>query len=105
MSYEDRTARSPLANYGITPEAQQSLDCMEGVYLHPVVEIKPTDTGRSKPARWPAYLLAAGITAASYAIHYVPAAPFRVTSGNSIRYPVSASILAILLGIGLRNLF
>lgn len=28
----------------------------------------------------------------------------RIDSGNSVRYPVSASIVAILLGIALRNL-
>src|SRR6266436_5067795 len=93
------------ASYGITLEAQQSLDSMEGVYSHPVVEIKPVAGRRSKAAAWPGYLLAAGITAAGYAIHYLPTAPFRVTSGSSVRYPVSASILAIVLGIALRNLF
>src|SRR6266700_5660764 len=105
MSPEAGSAQILPASYGITLEAQKSLDSMEGVYSHPVVEIKPMASRRPKAAAWPGYLLAAGITAAGYAIHYLPAAPFRVVSGNGVRYPVSASILAILLGIALRNLF
>ncbi len=100
----------PQAFYGISPEAQQSLDSMEGVYLHPVVEFKPALETPPEPNPWPGYLTAAAVAAASYAIHYLPVAPFRVVSGaagsgNTVRYPVSASILAILLGIALRNLF
>src|SRR5205809_1031274 len=101
---EAGNAPIPPATGGITLEALQSLDSMEGVYSYSVVELKPAAAVRTRPAAWPGYLLAAGITAASYAIHYFPAAPFRVTSGNGVRYPVSASILAILLGIALRNL-
>jgi uncharacterized integral membrane protein (TIGR00698 family) len=96
---------TPEIDYGITLEALQSLDSMEGVYSHPVVEIKPVTAIKPKPSPWPGYGLAAGITALSYAVHYLPAPPFRVVSATGVRYPVSASILAIIFGIALRNLF
>jgi uncharacterized integral membrane protein (TIGR00698 family) len=93
-----------IPGYGITLEALQSLDSMEGVYAHPVVEIRKKSDPKPPAPAWPGYLLAVGIAAASYAVHYFPFAPFRVESGSGVRYPVSASIVAILLGIALRNL-
>lgn len=45
------------------------------------------------------------ITSLGYALHYLPFAPFAVASPQGIRRPISAAILAILLGALARNLF
>ncbi len=47
------------------------------------------------------YLVAVAVTAAAYAFHYLPFPPFLVDG----RRPISAAILAIVLGVLVRNLF
>lgn len=47
------------------------------------------------------YLVAVAVTAAAYALHYLPFPPFLVDG----RRPISAAILAIVLGVLVRNLF
>ena len=44
------------------------------------------------------------VAALAYAIHYLPAPPFRVVSGSGARYPVSAAIIAIVTGALVRNI-
>ena len=45
------------------------------------------------------------VAALGYALHYLPFPPFAVSSAAGIRRPISAAILAILLGALARNLF
>ena len=69
---------------------------MEGSVYLPAVERRPPEPRLKlapKPL-WPGWLTAIAVAALSYAIHYLPFAPFRVGS----RRPISAAILAILLG-------
>lgn len=87
---------------GLSEEALLSLDSMEGLYQPPVVNKKGA---KPKPALSRAaagYLTIAAVVAAAYALHYLPFAPFRVASEHGFRRPVSASILAILLGVAAR---
>ncbi len=65
------------------------------VYL-PAVERRPTQPRLKlapKPL-WPGWLTSMGVAALAYEIHYLPFAPFRVDD----RRPISAAILAILIG-------
>lgn len=55
-------------------------------------------------AWWLRYLPSVVVAAFSYAVHYVPFPPFRVMSASGARYPVSAAIIAIVLGVLVRNL-
>lgn len=89
---------------GIPLEALQSLDCMEGVYAEPVSETKPAEVRPATTSPVPGYVLASGITALAYAVHYLPFPPFRIDAASGARYPVSAAIVAILAGMAIRNL-
>ncbi len=51
------------------------------------------------------YFVAAAVAVAAYALHYLPFPPFQVTGDFGVRRPVSAAILAILVGTLVRNLF
>ncbi len=53
---------------------------------------------------WSAYIPAGVVTALAYAVHYLPFPPFRVVSESGSRYPVSAAIIAIVMGVLARNL-
>jgi uncharacterized integral membrane protein (TIGR00698 family) len=102
MPYPAEAHRHPGA---IPLEALQSLDSMEGVYAEPVAEIQPPEALPDKPALLPGYVLALSVTALSYLIHYLPLAPFRVVSeSGGVRYPISATTIAILAGMAVRNL-
>jgi uncharacterized integral membrane protein (TIGR00698 family) len=78
---------------------------MEGVY-EPIVEVAPA--AREEPARraalWPGYVLAGVVALLAYGIHYLPVPPFAVVRESAVRHPVSAAIIAILLGLLIRNL-
>lgn len=78
----------------MSDEALLSLGSMEGL-------AETAGAGaRVKPV-WPGYLAAAILAAIAYSIHYLPFAPF--LSGN--RRPISASIIAIIAAVAVRNLF
>jgi uncharacterized integral membrane protein (TIGR00698 family) len=69
---------------------------MEGSFYLPAVERRapqPRLQLAPKPL-WPGWLLSIAVAALAYAIHYLPFAPFRVGE----RRPISAAILAILVG-------
>src|SRR6186997_2916460 len=91
----------------ISTEALLSLDSMEGVYSLPVVEKKAATA--VMPARkysvWPGYYLTFLTAAIAFAIHYLPVAPLRVTGETGVRRPISAAIIAILMGVLIRNVF
>jgi uncharacterized integral membrane protein (TIGR00698 family) len=75
---------------------------MEGNFYRPFVEraaAKPVVKLAPKSV-WPGWLLAAAVAALAYVIHYLPFAPFRVDQ----RRPISAAILAILVGAVAANL-
>lgn len=69
---------------------------MEGSVYLPAVERRPTTpriTLAPKPL-WQGWVAAISVAVLAYAIHYLPFAPFRVGA----RRPISAAILAILIG-------
>ena len=86
----------------ISDEALLSLDSMEG--LHHLPEPQPKVRPAVPAPPWWAYIPAVLLTGLAYAIHYLPAAPFRVVSASGARYPVSAAIIAIVTGVLVRNL-
>ncbi len=76
---------------------------MEGSVYLPAVERRPAEPRvklAPKPL-WPGWLMAIAVAAIAYAIHYLPFAPFRVGT----RRPISAAILAILIGALAANVF
>jgi uncharacterized integral membrane protein (TIGR00698 family) len=80
----------------LSKEALASLGSMEGSVYLPVVERRPPQPKVKLAPRplWPGWLASIGVAALAYAIHYLPFAPFRV----GVRRPISAAILAILIG-------
>ncbi len=93
-----------MSSYGISDEADLSLSSMEGVYVAPAVEPRGKRTVPPPSLRVGA-AVALGVAAVSYAIHYLPFVPFRIVSEHGIRRPISASIIAILAGVVVGNLF
>lgn len=76
-----------------------SFDSMEGVYESPVV-MRRTETAPVATARpWIERGLIPLVVALAYGVHYLPFAPFQVDSAHGLRRPLSAAILAILIGI------
>lgn len=78
----------------LTEDALLSLGSMEGL-AEPVRAVKPVWS-----ALLPGYVLAVAVSAVAFAIHYLPYPPFL----TGARRPISASILAIVLAIAIRNL-
>ncbi len=106
MSIADAGSRIDTTSvYGaaLSSEAILSLGSMEGVY-DPVVTT-PVEAGRpaAHAAELPGYLAAGALVGLAYAVHYLPFAPFTLTAESGVRHPVSAAIIAILLGLALRN--
>ena len=100
-------ARLPTAAIPMTPDALNSLDSMEGVYTLPVVkrEAKAGPEKAKPPAvsPVPGALLTLAIGAAAFGCHYLPFPPFQVQDGAAARPPISAAMIAIVLGIAVRN--
>ncbi len=88
----------------LSEEALLSLGSMEGVYELPVVVSRPAAEKAPPEPLWPGYLAAGLVGALALAIHYLPFAPFRLMTEQGLRRPVSASILAIVIGAAARNL-
>ncbi len=86
-------------------DAYLSLGSMEGVYETPFVHSLPKAQAKPVSRLWPGFLLAAGVAAMSFALHNAPFAPFAVGEAGSIRRPISDAIIAIVLGLLVRNLF
>lgn len=97
------SARIQTAAIPMTEEALNSLDSMEGVYTRPVVKKGPEKPKALLVSPVPGALLTAVIGAAAFGIHYLPFAPFQVQDGATARHPISAAMIAIVLGILVRN--
>jgi len=80
----------------LSKEALASLGSMEGNFYRPFVERRTAAPVVKLAPRsvWPGWLLSAAVAALAYGIHYLPFPPFRVDQ----RRPISAAILAILVG-------
>ncbi len=88
----------------LTEDAYASFGSMEGIAAPVAEPIAPAAPVHKAVAYWPGYLLA-GVTAiAAYGIHYLPMAPFQVSGASGVRHPISAAIIAILVGLAIRNL-
>lgn len=89
---------------GLSAEAFLSLGSMEGVYDPIVAPSSAERVSLLRSVLAPGYLFAAGVALLSLLIHRLPLPPFTMAGGSAIRHPVSAAIIAILLGLCLRNL-
>jgi len=101
----DRRAERAIYRGGFTDAAADSLASMEGV-LEPIVEraAAADQAERDRAQLRPGVALAAVVAIAAYGVHYLPFAPFTIPAGaEAARRPISAAIIAILLGLTLRN--
>lgn len=87
-------AREPYLG-PLSDEQLASLGSMEG-WSEPVVEAAGRTPVKARPSPWPGYLLALAVAAVAFALHSLPFGLLRMTSG---------AILAIILGLAVRNLF
>lgn len=87
----------------LSQDAYDALGCMEGVYDLPLVEPRPAAPAAPVRPLWQGYALSILVCVAAYGAHYLPFAPFRVAIEGDVRRPISAAILAIVLGLIVRN--
>ena len=100
MPSETRGATAGAAS--LRDDAMRSLDSMEGLYEPPVVE--KASLRKPTPVKsFAGYWSIVSIAALSYALHYLPFAPFRIAGEHGFRRPVSAAILAIVIGVCARG--
>ncbi|MCG3130449.1 MAG: hypothetical protein FLDDKLPJ_01211 [Phycisphaerae bacterium] len=103
-SPQPRPGSSTVSYFGpLSEDAYGALASMEGVYDLPLVEAAGTSRTGAAPSAWPGYALTAGACVIAYALHYLPVWPFQVGTGAAARRPISAAILAILVGLAIRN--
>lgn len=103
FSFAKRDSESVVAAGNLlTPDAFLSLGSMEGLFEDVVT---PKAEAPAKP--WaklaPGYSLSIGIAACAYLIHDLPYWPFSIEGASGVRHPVSAAIVAVLLGLLVRN--
>ncbi len=94
--------RPPAGTAALSDEAMRSLDSMEGLYEPPIVEMASLRE-HAPITSFAGYWSIALIAALSYTLHYLPFAPFRIAGEHGFRRPVSASILAIAIGVCARG--
>src|ERR1700722_19818725 len=95
---------STAAGRTLSDEALLSLDSMEGLYEPPVVARKKPVPAHAHTSPLTGYGSVLLIVALAYGFHYLPFAPFQVAAEHGTRRPISASILAILIGVIARSL-
>lgn len=77
---------------------------MEGVYDPVVAAPKVAEAAWARPATLaPGYVLAAAVCVLAYLMHRLPFAPFGIAAENGLRHPISAAMIAIVIGLALRN--
>lgn len=87
----------------LSADAFASLGSMEGMYEALVEPASTRQPAADTHAIWPGYVLAGLLAALSYAVCAIPTWPFQVASPDGIKHPVSAAIVAILVGLLVRN--
>lgn len=103
MSADARSQIDTHSVYGasLSAEAILSLGSMEGIY-EPVVAAPPAVALPARSVLLPGYAAAFAVGAVALSIHYLPFGPFTV-AGDTTRHPISTAIIAILVGLALRN--
>src|SRR3989304_9043061 len=96
--------RSTATAHGVhlSPDAFLSLGSMEGLF-EAVVAPKAVQPPHTYVKLLPGYALSIGVALLAYLLHELPFAPFTVLGETGARHPVSAAIIAILVGLVLRN--
>lgn len=89
----------------LSPEAFLSLGSMEGMF-EAVVAPKAPPAVKPWIKLAPGYALSITLAIVAYLLHELPFAPFSVAGDSGIlRHPISPPIIAVLLGLCIRNLF
>lgn len=97
-----RSDAAAPAGAALTPDAFLSLGSMEGLFD---AVVTPSVREPAKP--WvklaPGYAMSIGIAAMAYVIHELPFWPFSIDGAAGVRHPISAAIVAVLVGLVIRN--
>ena len=103
MSADARSQLDTHSVYGgsLSAEAILSLGSMEGIY-EPVVAAPPSVALPARGVLLPGYAASFAVAAVALSIHYLPFGPFTV-AGDTTRHPISTAIIAILVGLAVRN--
>jgi uncharacterized integral membrane protein (TIGR00698 family) len=100
---DDPTGSASAFARSLSAEALLSLGSMEGLISH-VVEPSAAAPARAWVKLVPGYALSISIAIVAYLLHELPIAPFSVIGdGGVLRHPISAAIIAVLLGLLIRN--
>ncbi len=100
---DDPTGAASAFARSLSAEALLSLGSMEGLLTH-VVEPVAAAPARPWVKLVPGYALSIAIAGVAYLLHELPIAPFTVVGpGGILRHPVSAAIIAIVIGLLVRN--
>jgi len=107
LALYERTATRTQSFYGsLDADALASLASMEGLDVPVVVTVsEPHKAARPRRSIWLGYSAAGFLAMLAYLIHYLPFAPFRVGGEFGVRRPISPAIIAIFLGVVIRNGF
>lgn len=88
----------PLRIQGADPQRGAALPCSESPKQGTALQAATSRT-------WSGVLVILAVTASAFVLHYLPTPPFRVVQEAGVRRPISPEIIAIVLGVLLRNLF
>ncbi len=89
----------------LTEDAFASFGSMEGLAAPTAAPAMAPPVTREASSYLPGYLLASAAAVAAYVIHLFPVAPFQVIGATGVRHPISAAIIAIVIGVAIRNLW
>jgi len=102
LALHDDLTRPAVYARNLSPDAFLSLGSMEGLF-----EAVVAPKAAAPPTHWaklaPGYVLSIGVACLAYALHELPFAPFTVVGQSGIRHPIGPAIIAVILGLLIRN--
>src|SRR3972149_3119346 len=102
LALHDDLMRPAVYARNLSPDAFLSLGSMEGLF-----EAVVAPRAAAPPTHWaklaPGYALSIGLACLAYTLHELPFAPFTVVGSSGVRHPVGPAIIAVILGLLVRN--
>jgi uncharacterized integral membrane protein (TIGR00698 family) len=100
VTYVGPLSRDAFASFG----SMEGLADVAHVRPESIEAVQPTPKAKVADPLWTGYFLVAVTTVAAYLICYLPFAPFTIQGEHGLRHPISSAIVAIIVGLLVRNL-